>query len=422
MNTNQHFKNACRGVYLSAIFGLTTSLSLAETLSLEQALQRAEASNPGLDAFRERHLSASERIKLASALPDPKLQVAYFGESVQTRTGPQDAIYSFNQAVPWLEKLGTRKALATSDAEVMSLMYQQARLDLRREVSSTYAETAYLQKAVQSTEANLKLIKDMQAIVEERVRGGASVNALLRLEVELERTRDQLEKLGQARVTQRNRLAALLSMDEASLGGLELVAEQGALVSAPKILQTVLSTQSPELLALRQRTASAVDQVKLSRLERYPDFTFGLNYIQVGDNGAMTADAGKDPWSVSVAVNLPIWEGKNRASIRAANAQKRAVEQTYLNRELQIKAALSTAQAALGDSQRRMQRYREKLIPLAQQALENSSSAYESGQLSVLELIDSERALLDLNLNYWRAAANVQHSIATINALTGQIN
>lgn len=422
MYTKPHFKNACRGVSLGGLLALTLSFSQAETLSLQQALQRAETLNPGLAAFRERHLSASERIKLAASLPDPKLQVAYFVESVQTRTGPQEAIYSFNQTVPWLDKLGTRKDLATSDAKVMGLMYQQARLELRREVASTYAETAYLAKAVQTTEANLELIQEMQAIVEERVRGGASVNALLRLEVEFERTRDQLEKLGQTRVMQRNRLAALLSIDAAALGELNPVGEWAADLPESELSQTVLATQNPELLALRQRTEGAVDQVKLSRLERYPDFTFGLNYIQVGDNGAMTPDAGKDPWSVSLAVNLPIWEGKNRAGIRAANAQRRAVEQTYLNRELQLKAELSSTQTALADSRRRMQRYREKLIPLAEQALDNSRSAYKSGQLSVLELIDSERALLDLNLNYWRAAANVQQSAAMIDSLTGQIN
>jgi outer membrane protein TolC len=66
-----------------------------------------------------------------------------------------------------------------------------------------------------------------------------------------------------------------------------------------------------------------------------------------------------------------------------------------------------------------MQRYQAQLIPLAEQALANSRSAYESNQLSVLELIDSERALLELNLNFARAVANVAQADAVIEALTG---
>jgi outer membrane protein TolC len=59
---------------------------------------------------------------------------------------------------------------------------------------------------------------------------------------------------------------------------------------------------------------------------------------------------------------------------------------------------------------------------LAEQALQNSRSAYESDQLSVLELIDSERALLELQLDAARAVANVIQADAAIDALIGRIN
>ena len=131
------------------------------------------------------------------------------------------------------------------------------------------------------------------------------------------------------------------------------------------------------------------------------------------------SQVGDGAWNVSVAVSLPIWEGKNRAAIRSANAQRRATEQRYHHRVLQLKAELSAALSRRDDNRHRMQRYEEQLIPLAEQALENSRSAYESDQLSVLELIDSERALLELNLNYARAVANVAQADASINALIG---
>ena len=136
----------------------------------------------------------------------------------------------------------------------------------------------------------------------------------------------------------------------------------------------------------------------------------------------MASDAGEDPWNVTVAVSLPIWEGKNRSAIRSAKAERRATEHRYHNRVLQLKAELSAILSRRADNIRRMQRYEQQLIPLAQQALGNSRSAYESDQLGVLELIDSERALLELNLNYARAVANVAQADASIKALTGRIN
>lgn len=421
MDTNNIFQYARGGVLSTALLlGFSCSTALAAPLSLEQAMQRAEAANFGLDALREQQLGAYERIAAASALPDPKLQYTYFGESVETRTGPQEAIYSMSQTVPWLAKLDTRKALARSEAEAWSHVHQQGVLTLRRDVATVYAEAAYQQQAVQSTEANLELIDDMRAIVEERVRGGASLNALLRLEVELERTRDQLDLYRQKRYTQRTQLAALLSIEESALGELaEMPAAADALPSDRSLLAR-LEVNNPELHALKQHANSATRRADLSRLNRYPDFTFGLNYIQVDEGSSMASDAGEDPWNVSVAVSLPIWEGKNRSAIRSANAERRATEQRYHHRVLQLKAELSAMLSKRADNVKRMQRYEEQLIPLAEQALENSRSAYESNQLSVLELIDSERALLELNLNYARAAANVAQADASINALTGK--
>lgn len=414
-----YYRSACRGAQLSLLLGLSIFISQAEGLSLNQALARAESQNPSLEAYRERHLSASERIGAADALPDPKLQIAYFGESVQTRTGSQDAIYSFTQSVPWLTKLSTRKAVASSDADVVGFDYQNARTHLRREVAKTYAEVLYLDRAVETTMKNLLLIEDMRVIVEEQVRGGASINSMLRLEVTFERTRDDLDKLKQKRIEQRYRLAAMLVLPETKLDLTDELAVAELPLEESSQLHLKLLSENPDLQALRQQGTSAEKMADLSRLERYPDFTVGLNYIQVDGSGINSRDAGKDPWSVSLAVSLPIWEGKNQANIRAANATKRSIDYAYRNREIELKSELSSALAAYHDSRNRMQRYETKLIPLAEQALENSRSAYESNQVGVLELIDSERALLDLNLNYWRAAANTQQAIATINALIG---
>ncbi|MGB0257882.1 MAG: TolC family protein, partial [Coraliomargarita sp.] len=359
------------------------------------------------------------RVSGAAALPDPKLQLTYFGESVETRTGPQEAIYSISQTVPWPEKLSTRKAYAVSGADVANLRYAHGLSQLKREVTHHYVELAYLDKAIQSTEANLRLIDDTASIVEAQVQSGASINALLRLEVEKERVGDDLDRIRQQQLEERAALAAILSME---LDELERVFAfpKLDLISGKASLVEQLQTSNPELNLLRQGVSSLEQRVKLSRLDRYPDFTVGLNYIQVGNEGT-APDAGTDPWALTFAVNLPIWGGKNNSVIHESMADKRAYEQQYRERALQLKAELSSLMSKRADNERRTQRYEKSLIPLAEQALENSRSAYESNQVSVLELIDSERALLDLNLNYWRAVANVLQADAAIRAVVGDL-
>lgn len=407
-----------RSALVASVLGLLTNFSQAEPLTLEQAIQRAEANNPRLQAIQAQALAAQERVASAGALPDPKAQFTYFGESVETRTGPQEAIYSLNQTVPWPKKLSTRKALAEAQSAAFSDRHELGIYEVRNQVTQRYVEVAYLEKAVLSTQANLDLIADTYAIVEEQVRGGQSINALLRLEVERERVSDQLGRLKQQRVEQRDHLAALLAMDAAELGHqFEIPSGSRAPYDKQSLLTSVELT-NPELQALRRGIDGSGERVELARLERYPDFTFGLNYIQVGNEGS-APDAGTDPWAVTVAVNLPIWEGKNRAAIASATAEKRASEAIYRERLLQLKAELNSLLTRRTDNQKRSARYKDDLIPLAEQALENSRTAYESNQVSVLELIDSERALLELNLNYWRAVAHILQIDASIEALTG---
>ncbi len=390
-------------------------------LSLDQAIDQALAANHTLRALQHKAEAADARIGSTGTLPDPKAQLTYFGESVETRTGPQEAIYSLSQTIPWLEKLRVHKAQASLDAEARVLLYDEGRLRLKEAVTRSFSEVAYLTKAVHSTEQNLQWIGDAQQIVDEQVRAGASLNALLRLEVELERTRDSLDSIAQALHTERTRLAALLAIDESELPQVAALTAPLTEVSAFETLRRSLLTDNPELDALRRQLDSDNAETRLSELQRYPDFTVGINYIQVGDNGSPAPDAGRDPWNVSIAVNLPIWEGKNRAAIRAAKSTARETEQMYRQRLRVLQSELSATVNRHADNTRRMQRYEEKLIPLAEQALENSQAAYESGQIPVLEVIDSERALLDLQLKYWRTVANLQQDQATIEALTGQL-
>ena len=157
-------------------------------------------------------------------------------------------------------------------------------------------------------------------------------------------------------------------------------------------------------------------------MENYPDITLGFNYIQLGDPvvNPTTPDAGKDPWGVTVAVNLPIWFNQYSSARAEALASMRASQNEYEDRRNMLKADLTASLALLDDANRRLSLYGDELLGLAEQAVENSRTGYESGRISILELIDSERSLLELQMLYWRAAADAWQQIITIQTLVNQ--
>ena len=165
---------SCACILCAALFGSTAPV-YAQVLGLESARELAQHNNLNLSALRAHSAAAEARIAGADALPDPKLQYTYFGRSVETRTGPQEAIYSLSQTVPWLTKLSTRKNIALKDSEIFDLAVRSAEWMLHEAVTARFAEASYLSKAIQATEAQLDWIENAQEIGEQTVRTGGSL-------------------------------------------------------------------------------------------------------------------------------------------------------------------------------------------------------------------------------------------------------
>jgi outer membrane protein TolC len=394
----------------------------AELETLEDYLTRALSHNPGLTAFEQRYEAAIQRIPQAASLPDPKLQITHFVESVQTRTGPQENVIALSQTLPWFGKLSSRKEAASKKAEALWFAYQDQQLKLARAVSLAYYEYAYLGQAIRLAGENRDLLRKLEPIVETKVQGGADLNALLRLKVEIGKVDDRLQSLKQKKIAQSAKLGELLAMPEARGLPTPEWAAPAADLPAPASLAADIRANNPELQMLERKVASARARHKIARLEAYPDVTLGLNYIQVDAPkvNPTTPDAGQDPWGVTIAIDIPIWYPKYNAAKAEALASKRGFESEYHNRWNALRADLGASLAELKDAKRRLTLYGEELLGLAKQAVENSRTSYEGGRTGILEVIDSERSLLDLQLLYWRAAADAWQQRITIQTLAGR--
>lgn len=389
---------------------------------LQSYLSQALATNPQLEAFEQRYRAAMQRIPQASSLPDPMLQITTFVESVQTRTGPQENTFMLSQKIPWFGKLNSREDAASAEAEAVWFAYQNQKLMLARAVAMNFYEYGYLKEAIRLTRENRDLLQYLEPIVEEKVRAGADLNALLRLKVEIGKVDDRFKTLEQQRIAQSAKLSELLALPENSVLPLpEWEPPIRELPDGPS-MAVAIRENNPELQVLKRKIISAEARREIARLESYPDITLGFNYIRIGDSvvNPNTPDAGQDPWGLTAALNIPIWFEKYDAAKAEALASKRSFVSEYDNRYNVLRAELSASLAVLEDANRRLKLYGEELLSLAEQAVENSRTSYEGGRTGILEVIDSERSLLDLQLLYWRAASDAWKQRIMIQTLANQ--
>jgi outer membrane protein TolC len=388
--------------------------------SLEEYLTRALNVHPGVEAAEKRYQAATQRAPQVAALPNPMLQVTHFVESVQTRTGPQENILMLNQQFPWFGTLDHKEKAAAAEAEALWYDVQKQQLNLIRDLSEAFYDYVYTREALERTTQHLRYLGEWEPVVETRVKTGGNLNELLRLKVEIGKLNDSLQSLRQNRIRQSARLAEMLAFQtEDPLPWPETDTPDPVEIPTGKELDKWLEKQNPDLLKLKSRIRRAEALQEVAKLQSYPDLVVGATYIQVGDPVTSTTptDGGEDAWGVTAAVSVPLQFGRNKAAREEAASAVEEATNLYDQKRNALRADVQAAMASLADAERRINLYGEELLPLANQAVKNTRTAYEGSQASLLELIDSERSQLDLQLLYERAVRDAAQQSITLKTL-----
>lgn len=363
--------------------------------------------NTGILAQEKRYQAARESINSARTLPNPRIQITHFVESIQTRTGPQRQAIQLQQPFPAIGVRGRRSDIARNHSDALWHAYAIQQFKLIDQVAEAVLDLAYIEKSIEIIHKNIALLKRLESIAEDRVKSGASLADLLRIQVEIERYLDNVSKQETQRIATGYRLESLLGREPiGNRFALDWEAPSPIVINEQRWI-THLREHSPEIAMLRSIESSQDARERLAKLANRPEFSVGLNYLRTGDAlSSATTGSGNDPWAVMVGVSLPIWGKANNSIALAASLEKEAVSAQILDQERNLLGTGLSWVAKLEDSQKRIQRYESKLIPLARQVQEITESSYQSGNASALDLIDSDRALLKQETEYWRAAAD----------------
>ncbi|NOX99713.1 MAG: TolC family protein [Verrucomicrobia bacterium] len=379
------------------------------------------ANNPGLRAEYENYQAALEQIPQAKSLPDPKFSATSFVRDVQTRTGPQRNQLAIGQTFPWFGKLRLSGEIASKEAQAIYHLYENSLLYLHRDISVVYYDYAYLSEATKITKEIIALLERLEPSVQEKVRVGGDLAPLLRLQVEIGRNHDVLQALGKERVRQSAKFDALLDRKGPSLlPWPKLVDSKGEGANRTKFVEALFA-DNPELKAIETRIDKAKRAVKLSTLSPIPDPTIGANYFDTGSAlNPGTPGSGDDPWGIQISFKLPLWFGKYKAEKKQAQANQRMVEKLLENRQNTLVAELERALEDMREAEDRIALYNKTLLPAARQAVEVSEESYKADRATILDVIDSERTLLELEKTYWRAVANRYSSRIRLETLVGR--
>jgi len=396
-------------------------LELQEKSELSDYLAYAALNNPGLEAAFNQWKAALERVPQVKALPDPRFTYRYFIEKVETRVGAQRQAFELAQTFPWFGKLKLRGYAAFEASEAKRQRYKAKKLKLFREVKDAYYEYYYLWRATTIIGENVRLIQTIEKVLRTRYKAAAAAHAeVIRAQVELGKLDDHFRALKDLREPVIARLNAALNRNpNAPLPWPKAIENVDVSVTDEELLAWLKHT-NPEILALDSEAARWEQEIKLAKKNYFPDVTLGVGYIDTANStgGRRPIDDGKDPIIAMVSVNIPIWWDKLSAGVREARQRRLAAVHRKLDATNTLSATLKLAAYGFRDANRKIDLYRDTLLPLGRKSLGATDASFRAGKASFTDLIDAQRILLNFELAYERALANKARRLAELESLT----
>ena len=386
-----------------------------EALTLDDALRRAEASNPRLRAAQAEAAALEGQLADARALlwNNPTL-AGEFGR----RTVPNDARqreYLVGIAQPF--EIAGQQGYRREEAERSLAAYREAvreiRREVRAEVSRRFLAVLALQTRIDTERTILKLTENSAAIVEKRFRAGEDTRLQANVaEVEADRARNDVRLLEEQLVQARAELAALLQLPPA-----ELPEARGDLVAtAPAYgLEELLALvdSRPRFLALGHREEAARNRLALERAAVYPDVTLGVGTGQDGPG-----DARERLTLFTVSVPLPLFR-RNASGIGRARSE---LDRTQIEREAALRDARGRVIAlwrTFESLRGRVARLRDSVLPRLDENRRLSQRALQAGEIGIAELLLVNRQLLDAQRNFFAALTDYETTRVTLEEAAG---
>ncbi len=379
--------------------------------------------NPRVEQAYQQWLAAADRLPQVRALPDPRLNFGFFVNEVETRVGAQQARIGAQQTFPWPGELQNKEDAASFAAAAAWQRFQSARLAVSERVVVSLHELAYLDSALQITRDNLDLLRTVEEVIRARYRvATGSHPELIRVQLEYAQLEDRLAQLASMRPSYVADLNAALNRDSsAPIRSLPDLPGRVANLSADNLVE-IARRSNPQLLALDDLIEQQRMLTEVARKDGLPDLTVGLDYIVTDEAlDSSIPESGDDPILLSFGINLPLWREKYDAAVRESLANRLAVSYERADQANRIFSSIHRAWFEHTDADRRVRLYRQTLIPKAEESLRAYLASYRAGSASFLDLLDTERTLLEFAIASERARADRATALARLNTLAGEI-
>jgi len=395
------FRPLAVAVLSLGIVSFATAQTSSSPMTLDAALDAAQARSATLQAQDAATRAAREMAVSAGRLPDPVLRLSVDNLPIEgpMRYSLTDDFMtmrsvSLMQTFTGSEKRQARAARYEREAEAATSMRSMQKARLLAQTAGAWFDRYYQGQIQDLLQRQREEASRVSEAVESAYRGGRSSQAdVLAAHAAVARIDDRLHEV-RAGLTNAKALLQRWIGDgaEQPLGAL------------PRIDRTRLAEhqlgheidQHPDIAVMNARERVALAEAEVARQDKSADWSWSLMYSK---RGSQFGDM------VSLGISIPLQWDQDRKQDRELSARLQKAEQIRLEREEMRREHLFEVQRLLANWRSNLTRladYDKTLIPLATERVQAMEAAFRGGKAPLAAVIEAQRMVIDTRLERLR--------------------
>ena len=385
------------------------------SLTLPEAIEHTLAKNPELQVFplREKALQGKAQTEALRPALEAGIEVENFaGSGDYSGTEAMDTTLSLSSVLELGQKRDARMAVADARLDRLRAEQEVAALDASGEVARRFLDALLAQERLALAREAEKLAGEtVQAVKRRAEAGGGSQADVFRANASLEQAR--LASAHAASTARANRILLASLWGEVEPDFLTVSGDLLAVGSQEPVASLYeRASRNPSVLMLASETRLKDAEVRMAQANGKRDINWSAGVRQLNET---------DDTALVASMSVPLFSGRrNAGALQAAQAEKDEAAFVQDATLKQLKARLQALHGQRQQSLDEVHALKKSVIPLLEQALQFSRTAFSNGQLGYQEWLVSRQELLSAQLALLDAADEAHRLRIDIEQLTAE--
>lgn len=322
----------------------------------------------------------AETPKIVSALPDPMVMVSL--DHLPLKLMGADASLLIQQDFPLSGVLGKKKLSAEANANAATADIGRVALEVETEALLAYLMVVERERMLVVLDEQVTTAKQLVEATLARLEGGnGNAGDIVRARLDVARLSGERTAVDAELVAARGMLNAALGRSSAGVVPQTALSIPTAPPPAVAALVTLAINKRPELAVMKHKLEKANADISIMSAMYKP-----MAFVRTGPSYTMADGPGA---MLMIGFTVPLWREKLSAGVSEAKQMSTMVDAETAAMRTMIEGDVAGARGAVIAARIRFDTARDKLVPIARQAVSLQLASYATGQSALVSVLEA---------------------------------